>query len=116
MKTACLILLGVLLGVYVTVCIVTEIKISRTIKAWRRDYEETVAAAEKSREEIERQKAVRPRPCPCDSCQRWSECNGVDAENCPLYQHWEEREKQRRELATMLELEDKTESGLFEED
>lgn len=54
--------------------------------------------------------------CPCDSCHRWSECNGVDAENCPVYKHWAEREKERRELVALLDLEDKTESGLFEED
>lgn len=24
---------------------------------------------------------------PCESCLRWYECNGVDRENCPL---WEE--------------------------
>lgn len=51
---------------------------------------------------------------PCDECNRWAECNGVDRECCPVYQHWEE--KQRRELAAQLDLEDKTESGLFEED
>lgn len=26
----------------------------------------------------------------CDTCQRWSECNGVDRENCPL---WRDDEK-----------------------
>lgn len=71
----------------------------------------TRKVAEDNREPIHR-----VLPCPCDSCQRWSECNGVAAESCPLFQNWEEREKQRQELAALLELEDKTESGLFEED
>lgn len=22
---------------------------------------------------------------PCETCQRWYECNGVDKENCPLW-------------------------------
>lgn len=26
----------------------------------------------------------------CDTCNRWSECNGVDRENCPL---WRDDEK-----------------------
>ena len=33
----------------------------------------------------------RPPAHPCDSCQRWSECNGVDAPNCPLVEAWKER-------------------------
>lgn len=23
---------------------------------------------------------------PCDTCLRWEECNGVDVDNCPLFQ------------------------------
>ena len=53
---------------------------------------------------------------PCESCLRWSECNGVDIDNCPL---WRDRlAAQYGEIAAMdlSSLEDKTESGLFEED
>lgn len=24
---------------------------------------------------------------PCESCIRWSECNGIDKDNCPLWQN-----------------------------
>lgn len=34
---------------------------------------------------------------PCETCLRWSECNGVDAANCPLCIAYAER-KQRREV------------------
>ena len=51
---------------------------------------------------------------PCDSCQRWSECNGVDAPNCPLVKTWEERMGNRDRLMAAL-LDDQTESGLLEE-
>lgn len=42
---------------------------------------------------------------PCETCLRWPECNGVDAENCPIYAE--------RILAELME--EKTESGLLEE-
>ena len=29
----------------------------------------------------------------CETCQRWSECNGVDRDNCPLW-----RENDKKEL------------------
>jgi hypothetical protein len=25
---------------------------------------------------------------PCENCLRWSECHGVDAENCPQHKEW----------------------------
>lgn len=28
---------------------------------------------------------------PCDTCLRWPECNGVDADNCPLCMAYAER-------------------------
>lgn len=27
---------------------------------------------------------------PCETCLRWPECNGVDADNCPLCKDWAE--------------------------
>lgn len=27
---------------------------------------------------------------PCETCLRWPECNGVDADNCPLCKDYEE--------------------------
>ena len=42
---------------------------------------------------------------PCETCLRWSECNGVDAGNCPHY---------AAELLAQI-VEEKTESGLLEE-
>lgn len=32
---------------------------------------------------------------PCDTCTRWYECNGVDRENCPL---WEEVDNNELEI------------------
>lgn len=29
---------------------------------------------------------------PCESCLRWWECNGVDRENCPLWQTTDKEE------------------------
>jgi hypothetical protein len=33
---------------------------------------------------------------PCETCLRWSECNGSDRENCPWWQIVEERERRRQ--------------------
>lgn len=77
---------------------------------------------------------------PCESCLRWSECNGVDIDACPMWRdrpaaQYEDTDDRDRlvefatrylgkwkippvEIAAMdlSCLEDKTESGLFEED
>lgn len=42
---------------------------------------------------------LQPIPCPCESCLRWPECNGVAADDCPLWRDYDE----------------KTESGLLED-
>lgn len=48
---------------------------------------------------------------PCETCLRWPECNGVDADTCPLCR-WEENKQKKTPPAY---LDDKTESGLLEE-
>lgn len=30
---------------------------------------------------------------PCETCLRWPECNGVDADNCPLCKGYKEENK-----------------------
>lgn len=30
------------------------------------------------------QKQEKPRTDPCETCLRWSECNGVDRDDCPM--------------------------------
>lgn len=56
---------------------------------------------------------------PCETCLRWPECNGVDADNCPLWpgeilaQIVEEKHGQQ---AAPAYLDEKAESGLIEED
>ena len=53
--------------------------------------------------------------CPCAWCQRWQECNGVAGESCELFASWKQRNDEHEALVDEL-LEDKTESGLFEDD
>lgn len=68
---------------------------------------------------------------PCETCLRWSECNGVDAENCPRWRvNLTTSGPVREALEEAMQnpdppplwpkvnpyLEDKTESGLLEED
>lgn len=32
---------------------------------------------------------------PCETCQRWGECNGVDRENCPLWRDHDNKEDKK---------------------
>lgn len=53
---------------------------------------------------------------PCDTCLRWPECNGVDANTCPLCK-WEEQQQQpKAQKPYPLDFDEKTESGLLTED
>ncbi len=56
---------------------------------------------------------------PCETCLRWSECNGSDRPNCPWWQIVEERERRRQQEAPdwpmAVFLDDREESGLLEE-
>lgn len=53
---------------------------------------------------------------PCDTCLRWPECNGVDADTCPLCK-WEEQQQQPKAQKPLpLDFDEKTVSGLLEED
>lgn len=51
-------------------------------------------------------------PDPCDTCLRWSECNGVDADTCPLCS----RVEKKNQKTAPAYLDDRTESGLLVED
>lgn len=48
---------------------------------------------------------------PCEKCLRWPECNGVDANTCPRC-----RQEKSKQEAVPARLDDRTESGLLEED
>jgi hypothetical protein len=52
----------------------------------------------------------RKRKDPCENCLRWPECNGVDANTCPLCRREETKQK-----AVPAYLDDKTLSGLLED-
>ena len=47
---------------------------------------------------------------PCETCLRWPECNGVDVLYCPLCEAPPQWPK------TSHHIDEKTESGLFEEE
>lgn len=51
---------------------------------------------------------------PCETCLRWPECNGVDADTCPLC-GGEEKKNAKNKKAVPAYLDDKTESGLLED-